>query len=177
MVLTLVISTTLYLAVAAIAVMAVPVGELAASPAPLSLVFRTLAGMSPAAISAIAVVATLNTMLAQMTIAARVIYGMARQGDLPHVAGHVRPKTATPLVATGLIVVATLTLALLVPFERLAEGTSLATLVMFALVNLSLLRLRYRQVHTHAPHVRVPVWVPAAGLISCLAMMTAAFFG
>src|SRR5512143_3566990 len=62
MVLTLVISTTLYLAVAAIAVMAVPVGELAASPAPLSLVFRTLAGMSPAAISAIAVVATLNTM-------------------------------------------------------------------------------------------------------------------
>lgn len=177
MVLTLVISTTLYLAVAAIAVMAVPVGELAASPAPLSLVFRTLAGMSPAAISAIAVVATLNTMLAQMTMAARVIYGMARQGDLPHVAGRVHPKTATPLVATGLIVVATLTLALLVPFERLAEGTSLATLVVFALVNLSLLRLRYRQVHTHAPHVRVPVWVPAAGLISCLAMMTAAFFG
>ena len=177
MVLTLVISTTLYLAVAAIAVMAVPVGELAASPAPLSLVFRTLAGTSPAAISAIAIVATLNTMLAQMTMAARVIYGMARQGDLPHVAGHVDPKTATPLVATGLIVMATITLALLVPFERLAEGTSLATLVVFALVNLSLLRLRYRQVHAHAPHVRVPIWVPAAGLITCLAMMMAAYFG
>ncbi|HEY6861121.1 MAG TPA: amino acid permease [Pseudolabrys sp.] len=177
MVLTLVISTTLYLAVAAITVMAVPVGELAVSPAPLSLVFHTLAGMSPAAISAIAIVATLNTMLAQMTMAARVIYGMARQGDLPHVAGHVHPKTATPLVATGLIVAATLTLALLVPFERLAEGTSLATLVVFALVNLSLLRLRYRRVHTHMPHVRVPVWVPAAGLITCLLMMTAAFFG
>ena len=169
MVLTLVISTVLYVAVAA-----VPVAELAASPAPLSLVFRTLAGVSPATISAIAIVATLNTILAQMTMAARVVYGLARQGDLPGFAGRVHPKTATPLIATALIVAATLALALLVPFERLAEGTSLATLVVFALVNLSLLRLRHRKVHTDGPHIRVPLWVPAAGFVSCLAMMAAA---
>ncbi len=177
MVLTLLISTTLYLAVAAVAVAAVPPAELAASPAPLSLVFRAVAGVSPATISAIAIVATLNTILAQMTMAARVIYGMARQGDLPRFAGHVHPKTATPLVATGLIVAATLMLALLVPFERLAEGTSLATLIVFALVNLSLLRLRHRKVTSPGPHVRVPVWIPAAGLIVCLAMITTAIFG
>ena len=174
MVLTLVISTVLYVAVAAIAVAAVPVAELAASPAPLSLVFRTLAGVSPATISAIAIVATLNTILAQMTMAARVVYGLARQGDLPGFAGRVHPKTATPLIATALIVAATLALALLVPFERLAEGTSLATLVVFALVNLALLRLRHRKIHTDGPHIRVPLWVPAAGLVSCLAMMAAA---
>ena len=174
MVLTLVISTVLYVAVAAIAVSAVPVAELAASPAPLSLVFRTLAGISPATISAIAIVATLNTILAQMTMAARVVYGLARQGDLPGFAGRVHPKTATPLIATALIVAATLALALLVPFERLAEGTSLATLVVFALVNLALLRLRHRNIHTDGPHIHVPLWVPAAGLVSCLAMMAAA---
>ena len=177
MVLTLVISTTLYLAVAAIAVAAVPPAELAASPAPLSLVFRTVAGVSPATISVIAIVATLNTILAQMTMAARVIYGMARQGDLPRFAGHVHPKTATPLVATGMIVAATLMLALLVPFERLAEGTSIATLIVFALVNLSLLRLRHRKVTSPGPHVRVPVWIPAAGFIICLAMIATAIFG
>lgn len=174
MVLTLVISTALYLAVAAIAVTAVPVAELAASPAPLSLVFRTVAGVSPTTISLIAIVATLNTILAQMTMAARVIYGMAKQGDLPHFAGRVHPKTATPILATALIVAATLALALLVPFERLAEGTSLATLLVFALVNLSLLRLRLRKAHTHTPHVRVPLWMPAAGFAICLAMMAAA---
>ena len=174
MILTLVISTALYLAVAAIAVGAVPVAELAASPAPLSLVFRTLAGISPATISLIAIVATLNTILAQMTMAARVVYGMAKQGDLPGFAGRVHPRTATPLVATAVIVAATLALALLVPFERLAEGTSLATLVVFALVNLALLRLRHRRIHTDGPHVRVPLWVPAAGLVTCLAMMAAA---
>ena len=177
MVLTLLISTTLYLSVAAIAVAAVPPAQLAASPAPLSLVFRAVAGVSPATISVIAIVATLNTILAQMTMAARVIYGMARQGDLPRFTGHVHPKTATPLVATGLIVTATLTLALLVPFERLAEGTSIATLIVFALVNLSLLRLRHRKVTSPGPHVRVPVWVPAAGLVVCIAMIATAIFG
>jgi APA family basic amino acid/polyamine antiporter len=174
MVLTLAISTALYLAVAAVAVSAVPPAQLAASPAPLSLVFRALAGISPSTISAIAIVATLNTILAQMTMAARIVYGLARQGDLPKRVGHVHPTTGTPIVATVLIVAATLALALLVPFERLAESTSLATLLVFALVNLSLLRLRLRKVHYLGPHVRVPLWVPAAGLVVCLAMMAAA---
>jgi amino acid transporter len=174
MVLTLLISIALYLLVAAIAVAAVPPHQLAASPAPLSLVFRALTEVSPATISLIAIVATLNTILAQMTMAARVIYGMARQGDLPQLAGRVHPKTATPLIATALIVVTTILLALFIPFERLAESTSLATLLVFALVNWSLLRLRRRKHHTPGPHVRVPLWVPVAGLVTCLAMMAAA---
>jgi APA family basic amino acid/polyamine antiporter len=174
MVLTLLISTILYVAVAATAISAVSVERLASSPAPLSLVFREVAGVSPATISAIAIVATLNTILAQMTMAARVIYGMARQGDLPGIAGRVHPRTATPLFATALIVAAVIALALTIPFERLAEGTSLATLVVFALVNLSLLRLRHRRVQTHGPHVRIPIWVPAAGLATCVAMIASA---
>lgn len=173
MVATLVISTLLYVAIAAIAVTAVPADRLAASPAPLSLVFNAVAGISPAAISLIAIVATLNTILAQMTMAARVIYGMSKQGDLPRLVGRVHAKTATPVLATVLIAAATLALALLIPFERLAEGTSLATLAIFALVNLALLRLRYRGVHVPGPHVRVPIWVPAVGLATCLAMMAA----
>src|SRR6185437_2545235 len=165
MVLTLIVTTVLYLAVAAIAVAAVPAADLARSPAPLALVLRTLTGASPLVI---------NTILAQLTMAARVIYGMARQGDLPALFGHVHPKTATPLVATGFIVAATLALALTVPFERLAEGTSLATLVVFATVNFSLLRLRARKAASPHPHARVPLWVPAAGLATCLAMLAAA---
>jgi basic amino acid/polyamine antiporter, APA family len=131
MVLTLLISTALYVAVVGIAISAVPSRLLASSPAPLSLVFRQVAGVSPVTISAIAIVATLNTILAQMTMAARVIYGMARQGDLPAMAGHVHPRTA-------------------------------------------LLRLRHRRVRSSGPHVSVPVWVPAVGLATCLAMIAAA---
>ncbi len=177
MVLTLVITTALYVAVAAIAVTAVSPAALAASPAPLSLVFRAVTDISPVTISVIAIGATLNTILAQMTMAARVIYGLGRQGELPATAGRVYPITGTPVIATALIVIATVLLALFVPFERLAEGTSLATLLVFALVNLSLLVLRAGKVPAPGPHVSVPLWIPAAGLVSCLAMMAAAVLG
>jgi basic amino acid/polyamine antiporter, APA family len=177
MALTLIISTALYVAVAVIAVGAVPPERLAASPAPLSLVFRELAGANPATISLIAIVATLNTILAQLSMAARVVYGMARQGDLPGFAGRVHRRTATPLIATAMIAAAVIVLALLFPLERLAEWTSVATLVVFALVNLSLLHIRHRRIHAPGPHVRVPVWVAAAGLITCLAMIVTALLG
>ncbi len=177
MALTLAITSVLYILVAAIAVSAVSPEQLAASPAPLSLVYRTVAGLSPATFNAIAVVATLNTILAQMTMAARVVYGMARQGDLPKFAGQVHGGTGTPLVATSLVVVCAIILALVFPLERLAESTSIATLATFALVNLSLLRLRLGNVPSINQHVRVPIWIPALGLVSCLAMIAGALLG
>ncbi len=177
MTMTLVITSVLYILVAAIAVSAVPPDQLALSSAPLSLVYRTVAGISPSTFNAIAVVATLNTVLAQMTMAARVVYGMARQGDLPRFAGQVHGGTGTPLVATGFVVVCVAILALVFPLERLAESTSIATLATFALVNLSLLRLKRRNTPSANRHVRVPGWVPALGLIACLGMIAGALLG
>ena len=171
MVLTLLISTTLYVLVAAVAVSVVSAERLSQSVAPLSLVFRELAGVSPATISVIAVFATLNTILAQMTMASRVLYGMAREGDLPRRFASVNPRTGTPLVATAAIVGCIIPLALLVPFVWLAESTSLATLAVFALVNLALLRLRLRADQPDAPRLTGPVWAPAVGLATCLALI------
>ena len=172
--LTLGISIVLYVWVAAISVLAVPVEELSASHAPLSLVFQKVAGIGPTAISAIAVVATLNTVLVQMTMAARVMYGMGKNGDLPEVLGRVSATTSTPVIATVVAVFAVLVFALALPIERLAEWTSLATLVVFAWVNASLLVLRRQRDSTSAP--LIPGWFPAAGLLTCLSMLATAFF-
>ena len=174
MVLTLLISTALYVLVAAVAVSTVSIERLALSPAPLSLVFHAVAAINPRMISVIAIVATMNTILAQMTMAARVIYGLARDGDLPPVLAvlaKVHPVTGTPVMATALIVSCVIPLALSVRFAWLAEGTSLATLVVFALVNASLLKLRYRRALSPYPHVNVPIWVPALGVVACIAMI------
>jgi amino acid transporter len=176
MILTLGISTILYVLVAAVAVSAGPIGRLASSSAPLSLVFREVAGVSPATISAIAIVSTLNTILAQMTMAARVIYGIAREGELPAIFAQVERRTGTPLIATACIAVSVIPLALFLPMTPLAEGTSLATLALFALVNLALLRLRYRGVPSNIPHVTVPIWMPVAGLVTCIAMIAVGLF-
>ena len=121
----------------------VSIERLSSSSAPLSLILREV-GVSPATISAIAIIATLNTILAQMTMAARVIYGVAREGELPAALAQVNPRTRTPMVATALVVATIVPLALLVPLASLAEGTPLATLGVFALAILSLLRLGYR---------------------------------
>jgi APA family basic amino acid/polyamine antiporter len=66
-----------------------------------------------------------------------------------------------------------LLLAVVVPFEMLAEWTSLATLLVFVLVNLSLLWLRHRRRKEPPNLFRVPLWVPAVGLLTSLAMMAA----
>ena len=171
MALTLLLTTVLYVLIAAIAVSVVEPKILAATNAPLSLVFQKVAGISPTTISLIAIIATLNTILAQITMAARVVYGMARQGDLPASLGQVHRTTHTPLIATWLTVALSLLLALLVPMERLAEGTSVATLVVFAAVNLSLLALRRQGPEPETQNFRVPIWVPWMGLCTSLAMI------
>jgi amino acid transporter len=176
MAVTLIVTTTLYVAVAATAVTALPIERLAASPAPLSLLFHELAGMSPIAISAIAIIATLNTIIAQMTMAIRVVYGMANQGDLPRFFAQVNRTTSTPLLATAAIALAAIGLALVVPFEGLAEATSLATLFVFALVNLALIKIRLGKAQAAPSVVTMPLMVPVLGLLTCAAMGAAALF-
>jgi len=104
-------------------------------------------------------------------MATRVIYGMARLGDLPGALGVVNSFTATPLAATGLVAATILVLALVAPLERLAELTSLATLLVFAMVNLALLKLRWDGQPTRGP-ITIPIWIPLLGLASCAAMIS-----
>ncbi len=174
MAITLIVTTALYLLVAAIAVAAVPPGRLAAAPAPLGLIYREVAGTSALTIDLIAIGAAFNTILAQLTVSARVVYGMARQGDLPAVLGHVNAATGTPLLATALIVAGALALALTGSLEGLAEFTSVATLVVFALVNLALLKLRLDRRGERHPHFSAPLPLAVAGLVSCLLMIASA---
>ena len=107
--LTLALTTVLYVLVVWVALVAVPPAELATAKAPLALVFERLTGASPRTMSLIAVIATLNGIIVQIILAARVLYGLARQGSLPAPLGQVSPLTRTPLLATGLTVTLVLT--------------------------------------------------------------------
>jgi len=169
--LTLAGTTVVYVLVAHVAVWSGPVDELAASRAPLSLVFTRTTGLTPAAITAIAVVATLNGIIVQMVMSARVLYGLARQASLPAIFARIDPRTRTPLFSTAVVVAVILALALLIPLEALAEATSLAVLTSFTLVNLSLVRLKLARRAPPAGAFRVWAWVPVAGFLSCLGFL------
>ncbi|HZT46689.1 MAG TPA: APC family permease [Hyphomicrobiaceae bacterium] len=168
--LTLAIAAVLYALVAWVSLVSVPTAELAQSKAPLALVFERLTGASPRTMSAIAIVATLNGVIVQIIMGSRVLYGLARQGSLPAWLGRVDALTRTPLLATLVASGIVLLLALLLPLQHLADITARLTLAVFALVNLSLARIKARDVAPPSGFA-VPAWVPWAGFAVCLALI------
>lgn len=174
---TLVLGTLLYFMVTAVAVLAVPVSELAASEAPLSFVFERITGASPALITVIAIAATLNGVVIQIVMASRVLYGLAKQGSVPIHFAKVDPRTRTPLIATGTVAAVVLFLALLVPLENLAEWTSRIVLIVFTLVNASLILIKRQGTPPPEGAFTVRVWVPVLGVVTCLALLAAGWLG
>ncbi|QFI62813.1 amino acid permease [Qipengyuania flava] len=139
---TLGITALLYGLVVWTAVTAVPPDELARSSAPLATVFEKITGRPPQFMSVIAIVATLNGIVVHMIMIARVLYGLSSQGSLPSPLSRVNQFTRTPLVATAAAVSAILLLAVLVPLEGLAEWAARGTLVIFAGINVALIKIK-----------------------------------
>jgi len=137
-----VIATAPYLALACVALASMTPAQLAASEAPMADLFAAASGAGPRLVAALGALALLNGALVQIVKSARAIYGMAADGLLPAAAGRVHPATRTPLLATGLVAVAILVLALAFPVEGLAAATAFITLLLFALVCLALVRLK-----------------------------------
>jgi amino acid transporter len=171
--LTLAISTLLYVLVVWISLVAVERSELAQSNAPLALVFERLTGASIGTMSLIALVATLNGIIVQIIMASRVLYGLARQGGLPAAFAHVSHTTRTPTLATVLTSALVLLLALMLPLRDLADVTSRLTLLVFAVVNISLVRIKQRSPRRPPGIYVAPTWVPWAGAAACIALLAA----
>jgi basic amino acid/polyamine antiporter, APA family len=175
--LTWAISTVFYVLVVWVALMSVPHGDLAISAAPLSLVFQRVTGASPAAISFIAVIATTNGIIAQIIMAARVMFGLADRKLLPHFLAQISPRTQTPLIATAVVVAAVLVLASAFPLEGLAEMTSRLTLIIFAAVNGALVRFKRTVQPLPEAALTVPVYVPFVGFLLCVGLLVADMAG
>jgi basic amino acid/polyamine antiporter, APA family len=168
---TLGLTTLLYVLVVWVALVAVPPAELARSDAPLALVFQRLTGGSPWIMSVIAIVATLNGIIVQVIMASRVLYGLGKQGSLPAALMRVNAATRTPVNATVLTTVVILALALALPLGHLADLTSRITLLMFAIINLALVRIKLRDPAPPRTAYVAPLWVPCAGFASCIVLL------
>ena len=161
-ILTLVITTLLYVLVILAAMAAIPTQELSVSEAPLALVFERTTNAPPGLISAIALLAVVNGALIQIIMGARMLYGLSKENWLPGAFARVNARTRTPLLATGCVTVLVLFFALLLPLTSLAKMTSMLLLTVFALVNLALYRMRRHQPSLNGGF-RIPLWIPAAG--------------
>jgi amino acid transporter len=156
--------------VSLVAVTAVAPQQLADSDAPLAYLYSQATGKKPVVISLISIFAIVNGALIQIIMAARVLYGLSMQRWLPDFFGSVNPVTRTPLNATVIVSLLVIIMALWLPIETLAGFTSLFILMVFALVNGALWRIRSRE--QEAPAVfRTWLWVPVAGCLSSSAFV------
>ena len=160
----------LYMLVTMAAVRAVPRELLAVSEKPLALVWEHGSGKSGSFLSAIAVAAALNGVLAQIIMASRVLYGLGKRSPRLSLFHHSHKRFGTPVLATILIGAVVILFALALPVAALAEITTLALLIVFAIVNLSLIGLKRRAA---TATFSVPVIVPWFGLFACLAAFAA----
>lgn len=161
----------LYISVAIVAVHNVSPAELAASQAPLTLVFSKITQINPLIISLIGMSATINGLLAHMITGSRVIFGMSRNGLLHERLGVLHHSRKTPTLASLIVIVLILTGAIFFNISALAKATTFLILTVFVLVNFALIFVKLKHRSAKKDTFKVPLVVPILGLLSCVGMI------
>ncbi len=173
----LVICTTLYLAVAAVLSGIVPVlaykDDQAFLNAPVAFAL-SLIGQDWAAylVSAGAVAGITSVLLVMLMSQPRIFFAMSRDGLLPQGVSKVHPTFGTPYITTIITGVIVAIVAGLTQIQTVGEMTSIGTLFAFAIVCGAVLVLRVQRPDAHRPF-RAPggALLPVLGILSCTYLM------
>ncbi len=177
LVLSVIVTAIFYVLVALSAVSIADWRELGSSSFPLAFAASKAMGQSAfLTISVIALFATSNTVLILLIVTSRMIYGMSRDGSLPHYLAKISGR-GTPWVAILVTMVLSGLFLLFGNIQFVAEVTNFGTFITFASVNLSAIWLRIRKPDLERPFKtpvsigKVPL-IPLLGLLSSGLMVT-----
>jgi len=171
-ILSIIISTLVYISVAIATVSVVGWKALSMSEAPLALVAQTaMGGKAFFVLAFTALCATLTTVLSVLIAASRMIYGMAEDHGLPKIFTKVHKKFCTPWFAILVTAIATSAFVLVGKIEIVASITDFALFTSFAFVNLSLLMLRRKMPNAKRPF-KTSALLAVLGIISSILMLT-----
>ncbi|MFI0787397.1 amino acid permease [Streptomyces lydicus] len=136
--------TVLYCLVALAAIGALSSDQVADRPAALSLIVNrvTHSTLGGGVIAFGAVVAIASVVLAVMYGQTRILMSMARDGLVPRIFERVSPRTSTPVANTWIVAAVFAVPAAVVPLDVVMNLTTIGTLAVMAVVNLSVLVLR-----------------------------------
>lgn len=151
----------LYLGVAVVAVGAVGARSLGATAAPLhAAADATGTGWLATVVSIGGLTAMMGVILSQLLGLSRMVFAMARRGDLPRFLEHIDPEHAVPdragLLVGGIVAVVTATGTL----AGVAAAASFTILVYYGIANVAALRMS-------SAAKLFPDAVPALGLLAC----------
>ncbi|NIQ01394.1 MAG: amino acid permease [Nitrospinaceae bacterium] len=161
--LSLLLTAIIYFLVTMAAVLSVPLEPLGTSHTPLAEVVASWGPGTQKTIGVISILAGVNGALVQIIMASRVAFGMAEAGQAPRGLSAIHPATRTPLPSTGVMTAVVLILALWFPLVTLAKATSSIILIIFTLVNLSLVAIKRRTPEPPEGAPRYPLILPVIG--------------
>lgn len=170
----LVIATALYIAVTLVLTGMVPYTNLNVKD-PVAFAMRFVGHDFVAGIISVGAILTLLTvMISMMYGLTRMVYVIGRDGLLPKTLSVVDEKTKTPKNATIAIGIVSAILSGIIPLEKLAELTSIVTLMAFAIMAAGIIKLRKDFGEPKINEFKVPL-VPIFPIISmlvCFYLMT-----
>ena len=165
--LALLVSTALYLLVVVVSTTLVSPSDLAESEAPLTLVIERSGASQGVLLSTIGMIAAMNGVIVQIIMCSRILYGLATEGWIHSRFARVHRAYQTPVTATLVVLAAMIAGTVLLPLVSLAQLTSLLVLIIFTLVNASLIAIKRRH-RDHGGYIKVPTAVPYVGVALCL---------
>lgn len=171
-----IVTTILYMIISVVSVSLVDYRELKDAPNALALVAsKTALGENAYFfISLTALFATTGTVLVILVVVSRMIYGMAKESSLPTKLGRVHRRTKTPWLAVIAVMILSMAFVFFEKIEIVANITSLAALITFATVNLSLIWLRYTKPNLERPF-KVPLNIGKYPVIPTLGLLLSSF--
>ncbi len=165
------IAGTIYLLVTIGASMVVPTADLASSDGPLlEVVEQGPLNIPGKLFSAIGLLALANGALINMIMASRLLYGMSEERVVPRPFGIVHPVRRTPWVAIAFTTALGVVLVSTGDLGGLADTTVALLVVVFAVVNVTVLVLRGDSVEHD--HFSAPSVVPVVGVGISIALLT-----
>ena len=167
----LTVVTTLYIAVALVAVAAQPVEDFEGQEAGLAAILEDVTGSEwPATVLAAgAVISIFSVTLVTLYGQTRILFAMGRDGMVPPLFHRLNPRTLTPVPTTIIVALAVSLLAGVLPIDFLAEMTSIGTLVAFLVVSVGVMVLR-RTAPDLPRGFRVPLYplTPILSIAGCI---------
>jgi basic amino acid/polyamine antiporter, APA family len=143
------ISTIFYILVSLSAISIIDPKTLAASPSPIADIGASVLGhYGYIILSIIALFATANTALFMLLAASRLIYGLAEDNVIPKIFAKINSKMQTPIIASFTAALIALLGVSLAKIEIAATITDLLVFIVFTVINLSVIVLRYKEKET-----------------------------
>lgn len=177
MLLSIVITTIIYILVALATIALVEPSHLASSQSPLTEAGRAVAPWMGDALAIAALFSTASTALITLVGISRLLFSMGRSGVMPKITANVLKGRQTPWVAALVLGFGACLFLLLGDLKAVASMTSLGALLVFIGIHAALISLRYKRPDARRPFCvplsigKIPV-LPVLGILISIIFLT-----